>query len=159
MSFRSRQSFRVATLLVLATALVAAAASERAKVEAKLAREGNPIKKALLEVQLAEISLKDARRLYQEGDPENGLEKLKEMLSWSEKAHDRLFQTGRNPRKKPGGFKKAEIRLRKLGRRLADLLLAVPFEERKEIQNIAGRLSEIRERLLLGILQGKEAKK
>ena len=158
MSFHRSQSFRVATLLALAAAL-AAAASERPKVEAKLARERNPIKKARLEVQLAEISFKEARKLYLEGDSESGLEKLKEMLSWSEKAHDRLFETGRNPRKKPGGFKDAEIKLRKLERRLSDLRLAVPFQDREEMQKITARLTELREDLLLGIMRGKEKKK
>ena len=161
MSFLRSQSFRVATSLALVLALAAAmaAASDRAKVEAKLARQYDPIKKARLEVQLAEISFKEARKLYLEGDSESGLEKLKEMLSWSEKAHDRLFKTGRNPRKKPGGFKDAEITLRRLERRLADFRLAVPLQDREEIQKITARLTKLREDLLLGIMRGKEKKK
>ena len=168
MSFLRSQSFRVATLLALVLTLAAAlaaaaaaraAAGDRAKVEAKLARQYDPIKKARLEVQLAEISFKEARKLYLEGDSESGLEKLKEMLSWSEKAHDRLFKTGRNPRKKPGGFKDAEITLRKLERRLANFRLAVPLQDREEIQKITARLTKLREDLLLGIMRGREKKK
>ncbi len=161
MSFHRSQSFRVATLLALVLILVLAlaAADDRAKIEAKLARQYDPIKKARLEVQLAEISFKEGRKLYLEGDSESGLKKLKEMLSWSEKAHDRLFKTGRNPRKKPGGFKDAEITFRKLERRLADFRLAVPVQDREGIQKITARLTELREDLLLGIMKGKEKKK
>ncbi len=166
MSFLRSQSFRVAALLALVLALAAAlaaagdrAAGDRAKVEAKLARQYDPIKKARLEVQLAKISFQEARKLYLEGDSESGLEKLKEMLSWSEKAHDRLFKTGRNPRKKPAGFKDAEITLRKLERRLAHFRLAVPLQDREEIQKITARLTKLREDLLLAIMRGKEKKK
>ena len=166
MSFLRSQSFRVAALLALVLALAAAlaaagdrAAGDRAKVEAKLARQYDPIKKARLEVQLAKISFQEARKLYLEGDSESGLEKLKEMLSWSEKEHDRLFKNGRNPRKKPASFKDAEITLRKLERRLAHFRLAVPLQDREEIQKITARLTKLREDLLLAIMRGKEKKK
>ena len=160
MSSRSTQGFWVATATLLAlTTVLPAAPSSRAKVEAKLARQSNPIKKARLQVELAEISFNEGRKLYLENDPESGLEKLKEMLSWSEKSHDVLFGTGRDPRKKPSGFKKVEIKLRKLDRRVKALSLAVPFEEREEMAKITKRLLELREHLMLSIIRGTEKEK
>ena len=139
-------------LVLLVIAAPAVAADTEAQVKAKLAQESDPIKRARLQIRLAEFRLDEARKQYDEGEPEPGLAQLKQMLALVEEAQNGLFGTGSNPRRKPRGFKEAEIKLRELSRRLEDLRVSIPTEERVEVEKIAGRLVEIRERLLLGLM-------
>ncbi len=131
---------------------------EQAQVRARLARENDPFRRARLQLRLAELLLDEGRKLYEEAEPEKGLAKLHEMLSLAVDTHDRLFATGNEPRKKPKGFKESEIKLRELSRRLEDLRLAIPTEERPEVEKIAARLLEIRDHILNGLMNVKGKK-
>lgn len=138
---------------------LAGAEDQAEELKARLDRENDPIKKARLEIRLAEMAFDEARKLYEKGDAEKGLARLQEMLSFVVSAHDHLQSTGRDPRKRPSGFKETEIKLRELSRRLEDLRVSLPIEERGEIEKIAARIVEIRDHLLRGLMRVKGAKK
>ena len=149
----------LAACLLLLLAGPAVAQDTEAQAKARLAQERDPVKRARLQIRLADFRLDEGRKQYEEGGPEQGLAQLQQMLSLVLEAQDGLFGTGKNPRKRPRGFKEVEIKLRELSRRLEDLRVSIPTEERGEVEKIAGRLLEIRERLLHGLMNVKEKKK
>jgi hypothetical protein len=148
-----------AVLLVLLAAVSPAAGDVPATIKARLEREKDPIKRAQLEIRLAESRLDDAVHAYDEGSAELGLAGLKEMFSLLSEAHDRMFETGRNPRKKPKGFKEAEIKFREMSRRLVDLRMSVPLQDREPMDKIIAQMAKMQEHLLHGLMQVKGAKK
>lgn len=148
-----------AVVLLLFLAAGAAASDDQAKIKAKLQSEKDPIKRAQLEVRLAEFRLDEAQQNYDGGTPEKGLEQLREMVQLLADAHDRMFDTGRNPRKKPKGFKEAEIKFREIVRRLKDLRLSIPLDEREPLDTMVVQISKMQEHLLDGLMQVKEAQK
>lgn len=132
---------------------------QAAELKARLERESDPIKKARLELRLAELALNEATRLYEKGDTEKGLARLEEMLSLVVAAYDRLQATGRDPRKRPSGFKETEIKMREFSRRVEDLRVSLTIEEREGIEKIEARLVELRDHLLHRLMRVKEPKK
>lgn len=147
-----------ALLLFGLCAAAPARGDEREELQGKIGRENDPIKKSRLHIRLAELYLDDAGDLYEKGQPEKGQAKLKEMMSLVEQAEEALFGTGRDPRKKPKGFKEAEIKLREFRRRLEDLRLAIPVDERGPLDKAIARVTEIDDRLVRGIMRVKEVK-
>ena len=133
-------------------------AQNQEQTKAKLDQETDPFDRAKLQIRLAGFALDEARKQYDEASVEKGLKSLQEMLKLVEDAQEQLFGTGNNPRKKPKGFKEAEIKLRELSRRLEDLRLSLPTEERGELEKIAARLVEIRDKLLHGLMSVKGKK-
>lgn len=149
-----RRRLGMATVFALAVALSLPAAPQTAvQLEGKLAQEKDPVKRAALQMRLAEFCLDDARKLYEEGTSEKGLAKLNQMMRWVTGAHDELFATGRDPRKKPKGFKEAEIKLREISRQVEDLKLSMPVDDREQVDEILEKLTEVRDHLLHGIMR------
>lgn len=139
-------------------ALALAADDSAAVIQAKLAREQDPVKRAQLQLKLAGLRLDDATRFYRSGDDAKGLAALKEMLGLSEQVEKGLFATGRDPRKKPKGFKDAEIAFRKMHRKLVDLRVTLPVDERPVIEEIIRRIDEMHDEFLYGIMKVKDSK-
>jgi hypothetical protein len=142
--------------LVLALLPVAGFASdERERLQTRAARENNPVRKARFLVQIAERDFQQASELYSKGYPEKGLEHLQMMLAVLEDTNEVLFSSGRDPRRRPRGFKDTEIKLRELGRRTEDLRVTLPVDERGDVEKITDRLREIQDDLLHGIMRTK----
>ncbi len=144
--------------VALATGL-AGAQEQATELKARLERESDPIRKARLELRLAELALNEGTGLYERGESEKGMGRVEEMLSLVVSAHDRLEATGRDPRKRPSGFKETEIKIREFSRRLEDLRVSLPTEERGGIEKIVARLVELRDHLLHRLMRVKEPKK
>lgn len=134
------------------------AADEQADLRAHLAQEKDPVRRAHIQLRLAELDLDSATQLYGQGAFDQGLQKLQSMLDLVVKTHDDLFNTGRDPRKKPKGFKETEIKLREFQRRLEDLRLTIPLEDREPIEKIRARVVEIHEQFLNGLMRVKRGK-
>lgn len=159
---------RLAILVALCTGLWAVAAailparaataSEQDELKARLSRETDPVKRSKMEVRLAEIDLDAATQLYGQGSFDQGLEKIQSMLGYIEQAHNDLFNTGRDPRKKPKGFKETEIKLREFHRRLEDLRLTIPLEDRAPVDKVLARVVEIHDHFLNGLMRVKGGK-
>lgn len=125
-------------------------------LKAQIERERDPIKRAQFQLRLADLRLDEARKQYDAADDETGLATLRDMQALIESVEEGLFATGRDPRKKPKGFKDAEIQLRTMQRRLQDLRMSVPVDLRPPIEGIMKRLAEIQEEFLYGIMRVKE---
>jgi len=150
--------------LVLAFMLAVAGApmcfgDELDDTRARAEREPDANRRARYEVRIAELLFERGSKQFSEGEPEKGLASLKEMLSTAEAAQERLFSTGKNPRRSPRGFKEAEIKWRELIGRLGDLKVTLPTEERPEIEKITARMQELQDELLKGLTLGKAPNK
>lgn len=128
------------------------------EIRAKIEQEQDAIKRARLEVRLAELFLVDSRKLYDDGDPEKGLAKLREVETLVRQAYDRMFATGNNPRRKPRGFKDTEIKLREFARDLEDLRVSLPTDERGDVEKVQSEIKDLQENLLHALMSGKEKK-
>lgn len=147
--------------LILALLLAGAgrAAETPEQLRARLASEADLIRKARLAIRLAEIELEAMRKAYAEGEVEKGSAGLKQMMDYIEQANKHLSDTGRDPRRKPQGFKDTEIKLRTFLRRLEDLRASLPVDERPDVEEVMERIREIQQSLLNGIMRVKERKK
>ena len=146
-------------LLALLLPLPAWAEDTAEQLRARLAAETDLIRKARLAVRLAELELEMARKSYEQGDWEKGSAGLEQMLDHVEQAYTHLTATRRDPRRNPSGFKDTEIKLRAFHRRLDDLRVSLPLDERPEAEKVMARVREIQQALLEGLMRAKEKRK
>jgi len=114
--------------------------------------EPNLEKRAQKALDYAEKMLKTADKAHEAGNWPKTLESLQEMGKSGQLAFTSLKQTGKNPRRSPKHFKRAEIRTRKLLRNLEDIRLRLSLEERDRIESIRRDIQEIHDDLLEGIM-------
>ncbi len=127
-----------------------------AELKTRIEHEQDPVKRAEFQLRLSSVRLDEAREQYDAGADDKGLATLKQMQGLVEQVEEGLFGTGRDPRKKPKGFKDSEIKLREMQRRLQDLMMQLPVDERPPIEEIRKRLADIQEEFLYGIMRVKE---
>jgi hypothetical protein len=85
---------------------------------AQVKAEPNLEKRSKLALDYAEGTLKSARSSYGNGESEKTTAQLAEVREAVEIAENSLKETGKNPRKSPKYFKKAEIETRALLKRI-----------------------------------------
>ena len=142
------RAYQVAAILI--TALVSAGATRAdltaARAEPKLERRA---RKAL---QNAEKLMGAAQESYKSGDWSKTKAELDEVRESVELAYTSLKETGKDPRRKPKHFKRAEIKTRNLLRKLVDFRQTMSVEERDQLQSIQDYIQKVHDELLEGIL-------
>jgi len=73
-----------------------------------------------------------------------------------ELAEASLHETGKNPRKSPKWFKRAESSTRDLLRRLDSFQQAMDAADRPMLDAVKAKVQQVHDDLLLGVLEGKE---
>jgi len=140
-------------LLALAAALLISTPL-RADLSKALA-EPDLEKRSGLALDNAASALKAARTAYQESDGEKfhtGVAEVQESVNLAAKS---LEETGKNPRKSPKWFKRAEINTRDLLRRVESFQLEMAFDDRAQLDALKARLQEVHDELLVGLMEGK----
>jgi hypothetical protein len=94
-----------------------------------------------LYVDIAERQLKSADELYTAGKVEDAQAALKDVVTYSEKAHDASIQSGKK-------LKNTEIDFRKMAAKLRDIKRSVNFDDQAPVQAAADRLENLRTDLL-----------
>lgn len=117
--------------------------------------EPNLEKRSQLALDNAAVAYQAARAAYQSGDNEKLSAAAAEILESVDLAHSALTDTGKNPRKSPKWFKKAEIETRDLLRKLESLQQEMGFNERPVLDKVKARVQEVHDDLLLGLMEGK----
>ena len=139
--------------LLLAMALLSGALRadlEQAKAEPNLG------KRAMLALDNAAAALDKAREAYAKGENAQ-LEKLaKEIQESVELAQTSLDETGKNPRKNPKWFKRAENSTRDLLRRLEAFQQSMGVEDRPMLDAVKAKVQQVHDDLLEGVLEGKQ---
>lgn len=138
---------KVRWLLGIVLALQLAAA-DLAAVKA----EPNPDKRYWLALLNADGALSDARRHYDEGrmtDFHHALEEARESVDLCDAT---LRGTGKDPRKSPKNFKRAELKIRELLRRVESLRQAVSVDDRTPVEKLGRRMEDIHQELVADIV-------
>ena len=98
--------------------------------------------------EIAERQLKSADELYTAGKVDEARSALKDVVTFSEKAHDAAIQSGKR-------VKNTEIEFRKMAAKLRDIKRTVNFDDQEPIQAAADRLEALRTELLTHMFKGK----
>lgn len=139
--------------LLLAIVLVSGALRadlQQAKAEPNLA------KRSMLALDNAAGALTKARDAYAKGENAQVETFSKEIQESVELAETSLYETGKNPRKSPKWFKRAESSTRDLLRRLDAFQHAMDVRDRPMLDAVKAKVQQVHEDLLLGVLEGKE---
>lgn len=136
-------------LLVLLAIGILRADLQRAKAEPKLE------KRSALALDNAAQALAKAREAYSKGDNAQVETLAKEIQESVELAETSLRETGKNPRKTPKWFKRAEGSTRDLLRRLDAFQHEMDLTDRSKLDAVKAKVQQVHEDLLLGVLEGK----
>jgi hypothetical protein len=119
---------------------------ERPSVEALKGRLANAdvADRPALCIQISELLIGEADRLYVAGDGEKAQAALAEVVTYSGSARDYAIQSHNHE-------KQSEIAIRKMVRKLNDVKHAVSHEDQLQIQNTIDRLQSVRDDLLIAM--------
>jgi hypothetical protein len=118
--------------------------------------EPNPEHRSELALNNANTALDAARTAYDSGDTAKAEMDLEEVKQSVDLAYDSLSSTGKDPRRSPKYFKKAEMSIRLLLRRLEGVAQNFSVADRTGIEQIRDHVSEIHDNLIEGIMSKKK---
>jgi fermentation-respiration switch protein FrsA (DUF1100 family) len=118
--------------------------------------EPNLGKRSMLALDRAFDALTQARDAYEKGQTAQVTTFVKEIQESVELAEASLHETGKNPRKSPKWFKRAESSTRDLLRRLDAFQRAMDVTDRPMLDAVKAKIQQVHDDLLLGVLEGKE---
>jgi len=123
---------------------------EQAKAEPNLG------KRAMLALDHAFDALTQARDAYTKDENPQVEKWTKEIKESVELAETSLHETGKNPRKNPRWFKRAEGSTRELLRRLEAFRQSMDVADRPMLDAVKAKVQQVHDDLLVGVLEGKE---
>jgi hypothetical protein len=142
------------TRAMAALTLLVAAAGARADL-ATVRAEPNLEKRAEKALANAKSELAAARAAYLEKEDRSQADaSLQEISDSVQLAYDSLMATGKDPRRKPKHFKRAEIKTRELMRQLDDFRAQMSALDRDVIEKVRQSLQKVHDDLLEGIMGG-----
>jgi hypothetical protein len=139
----------VAVALFLLAAGVSLADLDPARAEPNLE------KRSKLALDNAVAALKEAREAYNAGDTQKVTAKAAEVQESAELAFASLEKTGKDPRKSPKWFKRAEIESRDLLRSIETLEHDMSFDDRVILEKAKEKVQQVHDDLLKGLMEGK----
>jgi exonuclease VII small subunit len=104
----------------------------------------------------ANLALDAARDDYNSGNYDKSQSELQEVRDSVELAYRSLSDTGKDPRKDPKFFKRAELRTRELLRRLEGVGQGMSQIDRVTLDKVRAEISEVHDNLLNGIMSKKK---
>ena len=140
-------------LMVFAAGL-ALAGSARADLKQALA-EPNLEKRSQLALNNAAAAYKAARAAYEKGETDQVAAGIAEIQESVELAFTSLTQTGKDPRRSPKWFKKAEMDTRDLLKRLEAFEHEMGFSDRPMLEKVKAKVQQVHDDLLVGLMEGK----
>ncbi len=120
--------------------------------------EPNLEKRSGLALENARAAYQSGRTAYEAGDQEKVMAAMAEVEESVMLTHQSLNATGKNPRKSPKWFKKAEIETRELIRRLQSFQHQMDFEERPSMDKLILAVQQVHDELLVGLMLGTKKK-
>jgi hypothetical protein len=104
----------------------------------------------------ATVALDAARDAYSQGDIDKAQASLTEVGESVDLCYQSLSESGKDPRRDPKFFKRAEVRTRELLRRLEGLRETMSVADRAGVEKIRDSVSDIHDNLLKGIMSKKK---
>jgi hypothetical protein len=142
----------MAGALLLLVAGVSLADLDQARAEPNLE------KRSKLALDNAVAALKEAREAYKAGDMQKMTAKASEVQESAELAFTSLVKTGKDPRKSPKWFKRAEIESRDLLRSIETLEHDMSFDDRVILEKAKQKVQQVHDDLLTGLMEGGKRK-
>jgi hypothetical protein len=141
-----------ALLIIVAVAAIGYGFSKELTLEQLKARLENakPDERATLSVQVAELQVENADKLYAAGKSEDAVTAIHEVVAYSEQAQKAAERSGRR-------LKNVEIAVRRMSRRLTGIKRTLAFDDQATVQEAVERLDKI-DSDLLNHMFGKNAK-
>jgi hypothetical protein len=118
--------------------------------------EPNLEKRSERALDYANTALDAARDDYNSGNYDKSQSELQEVCDSVDLAYQSLSDTGKDPRKDPKFFKRAELRTRELLRRLEGVGQGMSQVDRGTLEKVRQRVSEVHDNLLNGIMSKKK---
>jgi len=132
----------ISAFLIPIALIVCAAAKEESLAELKSRVErARPEDRPPLYMQIAHEQLRNADKLYTEGQIEQARAALDDIVTYSEKARASASQTKKH-------LKNVEIAVRKISEKLRDIKRTLAFEDQPPVDQAVKRLEDIRTALL-----------
>jgi len=94
-----------------------------------------------LGIRIAQHQLRDADKLYSEGNADRARADVEDIVTYSEKARDAAIQTKKR-------LKNVEIDVRKMAGKLRDIKRTLAFEDQAPVEQAIRRLEDVRTTLL-----------
>lgn len=136
------RSLVIWSLLFASVAVAIAVARDESLDELKArAQNAPPPDRPGLCLQIAERQLRQADKLYKDGDVESAHAAVDDIVAYSEKARDSATITKKH-------LKNVEIGVRKIAERLRDIKRTLSFEDQPAVEHAVQRLEEVRTSLL-----------
>jgi hypothetical protein len=101
----------------------------------------HPEDRTELAIRIAQHQLRNADRLYSEGDVDKASAAVEDIVSYSEKARDAATQTKKH-------LKNVEIDVRKIAEKLRDIKRTLAFDDQPPVDKAIRRLEDVRTTLL-----------
>jgi len=124
----------------------------------KARTEPNLERRSQLALENAALQYRSARDAYNKGDNQQTASAIAEIQESVMLAVTSLRQTGKDPRKSPKYFKKAEIETRDLLRKLEGFQHEMGYEDRPMLDQLRENVQQAHDELLLGLMEGKKRK-
>jgi len=118
--------------------------------------EPNLEKRSKLAMDNAIAVLHEAREAYLNGDSKEAAAKVGEVEESIDLVYTSLMQTGKDPRRSPRWFKRAEIETRNLLRSLDSFQHDMSFDDRPMLNKTKERVQKVHDDLLTGLMEGKK---
>ncbi len=120
--------------------------------------ETNLEKRSKLALDNADSALKRAREAYRSGDIDKAREAAGEALESVELCRVSLVATGKDPRRNPKWFKRAELQTRDLLRRIEAAQQEMSYVDRPMLDSLRAKTQQVHDELLTGLMEGNKRK-
>lgn len=117
--------------------------------------EPNLEKRSKLALDNAESAYQAARTAYQKGNSSQVSSNISELVQSVDLAYHSLNDTGKDPRKSPKWFKRAEIQTRDLLRKINDFQQEMDYSDRPMLDKAKTTVQQVHDNLLMGLMEGK----
>ena len=117
-------------------------------------QEPNLEKRSELALDFANESIDAAKKVY-DSNPVDFAARLADVREATELSYTSLSETGKRARRSPKYFKRAELKMRALMRRLDNLAKEVSVDDKKLVEDVYAHVSELNERVLHEIMSKK----
>jgi hypothetical protein len=118
----------------------------------KVLAESNLEKRSEKSLDYAHALLTAKKKPFESGEPVDVPALIKQVRDAVDYAVKCLQDSGKNPRKSPKYYKKAELKTRELARRLDNLAKALGYEERQPVEQAFRHVERIHEDLLHAVM-------
>lgn len=140
--------------IAVAAAALAWAGAARGDLKQALA-EQNLEKRSSLALENARAAYKAARDAYDKGENDRVAADVREIEESVDLAYTSLTKTGKDPRRSPKYFKKAEIDTRELIKHIDAFEHSMSFADRPMLDSVKTKLQQVHDDLLVGLMEGK----